>query len=220
MYCSKCGATINGDAAFCPACGTPVLASGSPNAVNQTAPAGDAVPNYMVGAILTTLFCCLIGGIVAIVFSSQVNTKLAQGDIEGAKAASKTAKIWIIVNLVVGLCFALISFTVAAIPIYMAYLNESRISATRTRIENVNVAIQSYNIMHGRYPESLTTLTKSVDNEDPLLEDGELIDPWGNELKYERRGRKRPLISSAGPDGEFDTADDLTNYEERSKFKP
>ena len=56
----------------------------------------------MVGAVLTTIFCCLIGGIVAIIYAAQVNTKLAQGDIAGAQSASKTAMGWIIANLIIG----------------------------------------------------------------------------------------------------------------------
>ena len=70
MHCTKCGASVSGGATFCPACGTPVPAGGTPVAARQASPAGVAVPNYMVGAILTTLFCCLIGGIVAIIYSS------------------------------------------------------------------------------------------------------------------------------------------------------
>jgi hypothetical protein len=40
--------------------------------------------------------CCPLGliGIVAIVFSSQVNGKLNQGDLEGARRASANAKTW------------------------------------------------------------------------------------------------------------------------------
>jgi hypothetical protein len=52
------------------------------------------VPNYLPQAILTTLFCCLPFGIVAIVYAAQVNTKLQAGDYEGAMQSSKNAKIW------------------------------------------------------------------------------------------------------------------------------
>ena len=45
----------------------------------------------------------MIGGIVAIIYASKVNTKLAQGDVEGAIAASNTANNWIIANIVLGL---------------------------------------------------------------------------------------------------------------------
>jgi len=34
-------------------------------------------------------------------------------------------------------------------------------------------------------------------------------DPWGNSLRYTSAGRDRAELRSAGPDGEFDTPDDL-----------
>ena len=46
---------------------------------------------------------------------------------------------------------------------------------------------------------------------------GGLEDPWGNTLQYEKRGKKRPKITSAGPDGEFGTEDDLTNLDSKKK---
>jgi len=63
----------------------------------------DSVPNYLVQAILVTLFCCLPFGIVAIVFASQVNSKLAGGDYEGAVKASDSARTWCWVSLLCGL---------------------------------------------------------------------------------------------------------------------
>jgi hypothetical protein len=51
-------------------------------------------PNYLVWAILTTIFCCLPFGIVSIVFAAQVNSKWQAGDYDGAMNASKNAKIW------------------------------------------------------------------------------------------------------------------------------
>ena len=58
------------------------------------------VPNHLawaiVSTVLATCLCCPVGliGIVAIVFSSKVNTLLSQGDIAGAQRASATAKTW------------------------------------------------------------------------------------------------------------------------------
>jgi hypothetical protein len=66
------------------------------------------VPNYLVPAILATLFCCLPVGIVSIVFASQVNSKLAVGDVQGALAASKSAKLWLIVSVCLGLVIIVI----------------------------------------------------------------------------------------------------------------
>jgi len=68
-----------------------------------------AIPNYLawsiVAAVLSLCLCCVIGtipGIVAIVFSTQVNSKLAAGDFDGARKASDNAKIWCWVTT--GLC--------------------------------------------------------------------------------------------------------------------
>lgn len=52
------------------------------------------VPNYLVPAILCTVFCCLPFGIPAIVFAAQVNSKLQAGDVTGAMASSAKAKRW------------------------------------------------------------------------------------------------------------------------------
>ena len=52
------------------------------------------VPNHLVWAILSTLFCCLPLGIVSIVYASQVDGKRAAGDIAGAREASGKAKFW------------------------------------------------------------------------------------------------------------------------------
>ena len=58
------------------------------------APGTPPPPNYLVQAILVTLFCCLPMGIVAIVFSSQVNGKHSAGDVAGALEASNKARFW------------------------------------------------------------------------------------------------------------------------------
>ena len=101
MFCANCGNQIADAAVVCPKCGVPV-------AGKCVSPATEQVPNHMVGAVLTTLFCCQIGGIVAIIYAAQVNTKLARGDVEGARAASRTANRWIIANIVLGLLGGLI----------------------------------------------------------------------------------------------------------------
>jgi hypothetical protein len=55
-------------------------------------PAGPPPPNYLVWAILSTLFCCLPLGVVSIVFAAQVNSKWASGDVAGARDSSAKAK--------------------------------------------------------------------------------------------------------------------------------
>lgn len=58
------------------------------------------IPNNMVWAILTTLFCCLPVGIVSIVYAAQVDGKRAAGDITGAREAADKARFWAIASAV------------------------------------------------------------------------------------------------------------------------
>lgn len=57
-------------------------------------PPGPKPENYLVQSILITLCCCLPLGIVAIVFSAQVDSKWSAGDYAGAIEASENAKKW------------------------------------------------------------------------------------------------------------------------------
>ena len=61
------------------------------------------INNYLIPAILATLFCCLPAGIVAIVYAAQANGKLAVGDLTGAQAAATHAKVWTWVSFIFGL---------------------------------------------------------------------------------------------------------------------
>lgn len=61
------------------------------------------IPNYLIPAILATLFCCLPVGVVSIIFAAQVNSKLAAGDIAGATDASKKAKMFMFIAIGLGL---------------------------------------------------------------------------------------------------------------------
>lgn len=103
MYCRKCGAANDERAINCQACGAllhapePVAGSDLPR----------NVPNYLVQAILVTIFCCLPFGIPAIVYAAQVNGKLEAGDLGGAIAASEKAKMWCWVAFGVGLAITL-----------------------------------------------------------------------------------------------------------------
>ena len=113
MFCPQCGANNADNAAVCIQCGrslqaAPALQSSAAQPLTPPTPGvvlapGAMVPNYLVFAILTTVFCCLPAGIVAIVYAAQVNAKLQAGDYNGAQQASKNAKLWSFVSLGVGL---------------------------------------------------------------------------------------------------------------------
>jgi hypothetical protein len=91
-----------------PQYGQPGYGQGPPGFGQPPPPSGYVqVPNYLVQSILVTLFCCLPLGIPAIVFSAQVNGKLAAGDWVGAQQASKMAKTWCWVSFGVGAAIGL-----------------------------------------------------------------------------------------------------------------
>ena len=59
-------------------------------------------PTYLVWSVVMTILCCTVPGIVAIIYSASVSSKFYQGDMEGARRASRNAEIWIIISFVLG----------------------------------------------------------------------------------------------------------------------
>ena len=106
MYCSSCGARNDDEAKFCKDCGKG-LRRADPEASDRFRPGSAGppphIPNYLVQAILVTIFCCQPFGIVSIVYAAQVNVKVEAEDIGGARQASQNAKVWAWVSFGVGL---------------------------------------------------------------------------------------------------------------------
>jgi hypothetical protein len=112
MFCAQCGANNADTAVVCMQCGRNLQAAppGAPvplpvTGVVMPPTPGVPVQNYLVFAILATVFCCLPAGIPAIVYAAQVNGKLQVGDLAGAQAASKNAKLWCMISGGLGLAW-------------------------------------------------------------------------------------------------------------------
>lgn len=103
MFCKNCGQQIQDGSMVCPHCGQG-MAPAAPQAPVQ------AVESHMTEAILTTLFCCLPFGVVAIIYAAQVSSLAASGNIAGAQQASQNAHKWAMVSLIVGLVAGIIYF--------------------------------------------------------------------------------------------------------------
>ena len=139
-----------------------------------------------------------------------MDSKKMEKVVSKAKQGFTLIEIMVVVGII-GLLMAVV------IPSTVGYLNDARITATRVLIDRVGNALTTYNMKHGgKYPDSLEVLTEETDDEDALLEGG-VEDPWGTPLQYEKRGKKRPKITSAGPDEEFGTEDDITNLDSKKK---
>lgn len=122
-FCPKCGAQVADGATFCLNCGyklseaqpvstppQPQPQSPSQATMQNHKPCPD---NYLVYAILTTLFCCLPFGIAGIVKAAQVSTKYQAGDYEGAVQASADAKKWSQTALICGIVWSAICFIIS-----------------------------------------------------------------------------------------------------------
>jgi general secretion pathway protein G len=84
--------------------------------------------------------------------------------------------------------------------------NKARKTATIQTIEQIKLAIAQYEMDKGKYPESLSDL---VSGEKHYLDSEKVpVDSWGHEFKYYIKG-DLIKVESAGPDGVFETADDI-----------
>lgn len=122
-FCPKCGAQVADGATFCLNCGyklseaQPVSTPPQPQPQSPsqatTQNSNPCPDNYLVYAILTTLFCCLPFGIAGIVKAAQVSTKYQAGDYEGAVQASADAKKWSQTALICGIVWSAICFIIS-----------------------------------------------------------------------------------------------------------
>jgi hypothetical protein len=106
IFCTRCLTGNVDDATQCSGCGAglpPAGQTSSGDELRQPFRTGVIVPNHMLFAVLVTMFCFLPTGIAAIVSSARVNNKLAVGDIEGARRASKNAQMWCLISVGMGL---------------------------------------------------------------------------------------------------------------------
>ena len=87
------------------------------------------VPNYLVGSILATLFCCIPTGIASIVFASKANSKAATGDIPGALKDAQKANLWMWLSIIPGfLIFGVGILAAIALPAYQDYTMRAKVS--------------------------------------------------------------------------------------------
>ena len=87
-------------------------------------PGGGAatVPNYLVPAIIS-IFCCWPLAIPAIIFATQVNGKVAAGDVAGAQESSKKAKMFSFIAIGLGLLGILIYIIMLVLGVGLSAMN-------------------------------------------------------------------------------------------------
>ncbi len=90
----------------------------------------------------------------------------------------------------------------------------AQVAACRMSIQGILTAVDTYEVDNGKLPSSLQALiaqTTEMNWNGPYVQSGRLPkDPWGNDFQYTIKPDGIE-IRSAGPDGQFGTADDITN---------
>ena len=121
MNCSNCGSSIPDNAASCPVCGQPVQAGNvSQNyQQNQMNPQGqpmygnygypsEPAPSWSRGlflalSILEIIFTGILFGVLAMVWTNKANTAYVAGDYTTFRKHKKTATIFLVIGLVLGI---------------------------------------------------------------------------------------------------------------------
>lgn len=95
--------------------------NGAPSYSNMSSnpPQAPCPDNYLVWSILTTIFCCLPFGVVAIVKSSKVENLWKQGFYQEAIKMSQEAKRWSVISAISYAVFLVLYFVFALIAVAM-----------------------------------------------------------------------------------------------------
>lgn len=91
----------------------PLPNGGAPVAPGTPVPNNVAIKSHLPLAIVSLLFS-MIPGIVAVVYATKVSGLAAQGNLTGAQAAAKKAKIWAIVGICLGCVVITLQIVAAA----------------------------------------------------------------------------------------------------------
>ena len=117
MYCPKCGALNDDDASQCTLCDNELRSGwGKPDKNRygyvHREPVREHIPSYLLEAILVTICCSPLFGIIAIVYAAKVTGKLSADDFTGARQASDNAKLWVTIGVVIGIIVGVIAFII------------------------------------------------------------------------------------------------------------
>jgi hypothetical protein len=75
--------------------------------------------------------------------------------------------------------------------------------AAQLQLAQFQDALRAFKKVHGRFPSPEEGLAACIEPGEPLR-----VDPWGRAYRY-RLVQGQPVVDSAGPDGVFDTKDDV-----------
>lgn len=198
--CSSCGqlytvpAQMEGQLVNCRKCKQPVQIPFQNNQAHHPSPPKTSEESNGRLCFWLGLLFSLIGLIIAAII----------GKTKGVKNA--------LIGMAIGTGLCIASIVIWPIIVVNSIGNkasETRINTTRATKAAIGTAIQAYEVRMNRYPENLDELTVSTESMPAILDKSRLIDSWGVPFRYKKTGKYSFEICSAGPDGEFDTGDDI-----------
>ena len=130
-------------------------------------------------------------------------------------AAGFTLVELLLVLVILGILAALV------LPKFTGRTEQARVTAAITQISTFGTALDAFEVDTGSYPrgqdglQQLLVAPADITGwRGPYLKSDIPLDPWGHAYTYEYPGRINANgydIISAGPDGQFGTADDIVN---------
>jgi general secretion pathway protein G len=121
----------------------------------------------------------------------------------------------LLVLVILGILAALV------LPKFTGRTEQARVTAAQTQISTFGTALDAFEVDTGSYPRGQDGLVQLLVQpadvtgwRGPYLKSDIPLDPWGHPYAYEFPGKLNPSgydIRSAGPDGQFGTADDIAN---------
>ena len=95
--------------------------------------------NWLWQSIIVTLFCCVPFGIVGIVYAAKVDVLYFNGRYQDAEVASRSARTWTLVALLIGLVALISWISSTTFNNHIIYLNIIfSINIYTTKISNIN----------------------------------------------------------------------------------
>ena len=76
-----------------------------PSVPPMPAPSEVEAPTNLVWAVIVTVMCCQITGVIAIVYGAMTSSANSAGNYEKARRYSDIAQIWVMVSIVLGLIY-------------------------------------------------------------------------------------------------------------------
>lgn len=128
-------------------------------------------------------------------------------------------------TLVEMLLVLVILATLAAIviPKFSGRTEQAKITAAKSQISGMEMALDSFEVDTGVYPkgnaglEALVEPPSGAQNwKGPYMKKGIPLDPWGNPYVYAYPGKNNPSgydLMSMGPDGRVGGDDDIANWD-------